>query len=455
MAIAKLKPDTEVPIVVTTPEMIEAPAKSIFTSLVPETKINSLLKYVEGYPWTVNFYGQILNVNNTNEHFDPSSPNLTQPYYKVNGLVLQVSSPLSSSYNQSTGITTVTGSSLVPFKITPNVGDIFIAQVDSGEDAIFHITSVTRKTHRKDSLYEVDYSLHSYTSDQPNFVSTLEQRINEVYYFNKDTSYFNRDVLLKPSVKEAIDRIKNFLIESKAYYFQIFIQRRTGSLLIPGVDNTIYDPLITEFISKTVDYSTINEGRYFRPSYESDDLKQRSILDSLLTRTSPHYNIVNRTYNFVPSTMLPIRARLGTLSNTGVQYILYPTTPNRDHLSFRNPEPPSSYISSIKNAKNYHLRNNRIIQTTTNNTDVFDKPLLHELFVEDFYIVSENFYLYLEDNTKYNDISYIELLISKFITSKTIAKEDLAIAVENYKDWSLLHQFYLLPVIWLMCTGEL
>lgn len=454
MAIARLKPDADVPKTTTTPDVIEAPAKSIFTSLVPETKINSLLKYVEGYPWTVNFYGQILNTNNTVEHFDPSSPNLAQPYYKVNNLILQVNSPLSSSYDQATGITTVSGSSLVPFKIIPNVGDIFIAQVDSGEDAIFHITSVTRKTHRKDSLYEVDYSLHSYTSDKPEFVSQLEQRLNEIYYFNKDTDYFNRDVLLKPSVKEAIDRLKQFLQESKAYYFLNFIQPRTASLLIPGLENTVYDPLLTNFISKTVDYSTINEGQYFRPTYQSHDLNQLSILDCLLTRTQPHYNVVNRTYNFVPTTMLPIRSRLGTISHTAIQYILYPTMPNRNHLSYLNPDIPATYISTVKTNKNYHLKNNRVIETT-NNSQVFEKPLLHELFIDDYYIVSENFYRYLEDNAAYPDISYIEFLIAKFVTGKAIAKEDLAIAVETYKDWSLLHQFYLLPVLWVLCLGEI
>lgn len=454
MAIAKLLPDADVPKTVTTPDTLESSAKSIFTTNVPESKINSLLKYVEGYPWTVNYYGQILNTNNTTEHFDPSTPNLTQPYYKVSGMIIQVSSPLSSAYDQATGITTVTGSALMPFKIVPNVGDIFLAQVDSGEDAIFHIVAVTRKTHRKDSLYEVDYNLHSYQSDQPEFITTLEKRINETYFFNKDTNYFNRDALLKPSVKEAIDRLKQFMVESKAYYFQTFVQARTGSLLVPGLENTVYDPLVTNFIAKTVDYNTINEGRYFRPTFTSSDLEQYSIFDCLVTKSPPHYNTVNRTYNFVSSRALPIRARLGTLSHTGVQHILYPTDPHRNHISHVQPYLPTDYISTVKNSKNYHLTSNRVIQTSNNN-QVYDKPLLHELFVDDYYVVSENFYRYLEDSNAYNDISYIELLVAKFVTSQAIAKEDLAIAVETYRNWSLLHMYYLLPVMWLMIQATL
>ena len=64
MAIAKLRPTAGEP-VSNTPVTPEAPQKSIFTELVPSSKIDSLLKYVEGYPWTVNYRAQILNTNNT------------------------------------------------------------------------------------------------------------------------------------------------------------------------------------------------------------------------------------------------------------------------------------------------------------------------------------------------------------------------------------------------------
>ena len=124
MAIVKLSPDAHPPIQRTVPGTIEAPAKSIFTALVPEAKITSLLKHLEGYPWTVNFYGQLLNKNNTLENFDPTTPNLTAPYYKISNLILQVSSPLSSSYDQASGITSITGSAVTPYSIPPNVGDV-------------------------------------------------------------------------------------------------------------------------------------------------------------------------------------------------------------------------------------------------------------------------------------------------------------------------------------------
>ena len=454
MSIAKLQPDATPPSQTTAPSVIQETPKSIFTALIPETKVASLLKYVEGYPWTINYYGQLLNANNTVEHFDPSAPNLTQPFYKVNGLVLQVSSPLSVSYDQEKGVTTISGSGLMPFKVIPNVGDLFLAQVDNGEDAIFHVTSVVRKSHRKESLYEISYSLHTYTSDRPDFITILESRLNETYFFNKDSNYFNRDVLIKPSVKEARDRLLVFLEESKRYYFSSFVSVRTNSILIPGHPNTLYDPVLTRFLTRTVELSKYASTSLFQHAYASQELEQLSLLDCIVQRQIPHPGHMNQTYNFISSYSLPIRARLGTVSFNGVSYILYPTNPNRSYSIGTPKVPEQEYVSSIKTTLNYQQSTELVIKTTNNN-QIYDTFLLPDLFVDNYYIVTENFYKYFTDKTVYEQLSYIEILLYKFFKQEPIPAEDLAVCVERYKDWSILHKLYLLPVIWTIIAANM
>lgn len=451
MAIVKLQPDQAPPIVVNTPETIQEPSKSIFTSLVPESTVTSLLKYIEGYPWSINYYGQLLNVNNTLENFDPTTPNLTQPYYCVSDMVIQVSSPLNSNYDATTGVTTVNGSAVMPYKITPNVGDVFIAKVDNGEDAIFIISTVSRKTYRKDTLYEVSYNLYAYTSANPSFVPTLGQRVQDTYFFNKDTDFFNRDVLIKPSVKEAIDRLNTFLRESQDHYFSTFAQKETGGITVPGMGNAVYDPLLINFISKIVDYKALVDIPFYKFSHSNNRyIEQKSILDLLLTRSISLLPTINKTYNFVPTASVPNKARLGTLWHTGIDYVLFPMNPNKDmeitDMTITATDMP--VIPQLKNSKNYSMPIPPITIQTSNNNGIFNKPLLHELFVNDSYIVSDNFYTYLNDNTTYANISYIEFLIYKFINKEAIAKEDLAVCVEKYSDWSLMHQLYILPLLW-------
>jgi hypothetical protein len=456
MAIVKLQPDAAPPVTTTTPAAIPEPDKSIFTSIVPEAKIAQLLKYVEGYNWTIHYYGQILNENNTIENFDPSAPNLTQPYYEVKNLILQVSSPLTSNYDPNTGVTTITGSAITPYTLKPNAGDIFIAQVDTGEDAIFLINSVSRKTYRKDTLYEINYSLYGYISANPTFLPTLTARVQQTYYFNKDSNYYNRDLLITPTVKEAIDRLNTFLAESQDFYFSTFTQREYHSLLIPGTEYAVYDPILLNFISKIIDVSSLDNINIFRHNYmENKYIEQRSIFDVLLLRNKNIIPTIHKQYVFVSTNTLPNRARLGTIAFTGPAYVIYPKVPNIKtditQLSLGPTVIENPY--NVKNANNYFLPT-ITIQTESNN-NLFTKPLLHELFINDFYVVSDRFYAYLNDNSVYTDISYLELLIARYVKQEAISKKDLVIASQEYMNWSPLHQMYLLPVLWLMIKANL
>ena len=452
MGLVRLQPD-QPPVASeqTLPSAIQEPSKSIFTTLVPESRIVSLLKYVEGYPWTVNFYGQILNKNNTLENFDPSVPNLNQPYYEVNGMVIQVSSPLSSSYDAANGITTINGSAITPYSLTPNVGDIFIAPVDSGEDAVFIVNNVGRKTFRKDSLYEISYNLLYYTSEEPDFIVSLKARIQDSYFFNKDTNFFNRDILIKPSVKEAIDRLKVLTQESKEYYFSTFAQKEAGTILIPGLPYKVYDPLLLSFLSKIIDYRELVDLPFFRHNYgDNKYINQKSLFDLLFTRNINTVNAINQRYNFIPSHMLPNRARLGSIFHTGADYVNFPVEPNTaTNIDSIAPDADlNTFVESVKSTNNYFVPNISI--QAINNNSVFNQHLLHELFLDDYYVVSENFYNYIGDNSTFANLSFIELLIFKHVTKQAIAKEDLVIVIEKYMEFSLLHQLYLLPVLWFL-----
>lgn len=455
MAIVKLQPDAQPPIVTTSPEAIQEPNKSIFTTLIPESKITSLLKYVEGFPWNVNYYGQIVNTNNTLENFDPSVPNLTQPYYEVKDLVIQVSSPLTSNYDNTTGITSVTGAGLMPYKIIPNAGDIFIAKIDSSEDAIFTIISVTRKTYRKDTIYEVAYSLYSYISQNPSFYDSLKLRIQDTYYFNKDSNFFNRDNLIKPSVKEAIDRLNLFLYNSQEYYFNTFIQNKTGSIMIPGTDAVLFDPLLIKFILSIVDYDNLNLRKLSIHNYANNSyIEQPSILDALLSRNKAILSNVNKRYKFVSSVYLNNKTRFGTPYFANIDFILFPLDPNLN-INVADKELISENMdlsTEVKTTKNYFvspLTFNSLLNWNSNSLSGI-KPLLPELFIDDYYIVSKEFYDYMDDNNTTSQISYLEFIIYKFLNNEAIAKEDLAICIENYNKWSLLHQTYFLPVMWLI-----
>ncbi|MEM5804224.1 MAG: hypothetical protein QW350_05825 [Candidatus Aenigmatarchaeota archaeon] len=448
----------------TLPEAIPKPDSSVFNTLIPETISKSLLKYIEGYPWTVNYYGQILGRENTLSNFDPNKPDLNQQYYEILNLIIQVTSPLTSTYDPSTGSMRITGSAVLPYKMHPNVGDMFLAKVDSGQDAIFLIDSVVRKTFIKETIYEVTYNLIFYLSQSPNFYNSLKSRVVNTYYFNKDTNYFNRDHLITPSVKEARDRLIRYLDETLDYYMERFTYSEAGTILVPGtkhrdVNDSFYDPKIIDFIMKIIDTDKIDytkKMKYYRYPDERhiDDF---SILDVLIERNINRINNIRREYVFIDNGFRLSRARLGHIGYTLVRNILYPKRPYTQNSVGNitiDPLGDSSSNIDVRNPNNYFMPTSLTINSVYNN-NIYTKNILHELFLDDYYIVTENFYNFLNDDSYYNDISYIEFLIYKFLRKEAIAKEDLVLVIETYNSWSLLHQFYLLPVMWLIIKANL
>ena len=449
MGIAQLNPESSIT-QNTLPNVNTEPPKSIFTELVPESKIVSLLKYAEGYPWTVHYYGQILSASNTVELADPTTPNLANPRYEIIDLNIQVQNPLTSNYDSSTGVTTITGSSLTPYGVKPNIGDIFIAKVDSGEDAVFVVTNVTRKTYRKDTLYEIDYVLFDYTS-VTNFYSRVKSSVQQTYYYNKNYTS-NKDLLINPDVKEATDRLKNYNYYSIESYLKSYLYKELNTILLPGIDYTLYDPYLVGFLYKTLDTSKLLKPLMHIPSVHTSTQENiLSIFDVILNRNKYQLNSISKRAKFVSTAELLNVYRYSSLALTGYDYSCY-IYDQDDNLEIENLTRPKILFNSTntinpKTAKNYST--STITVDTVNNNNVYTKNLLHELFVDEYYVVSENFYLYHQNHAlNYNNISYLELLIYKFISREAIAKQDLVVAIETYQSWSHLHKFYLLPILW-------
>ena len=451
MAIFQLEPDSAaVNNTESIPTTLQRPNESLFTPLFPEAQADSLLKYVEGYPWTCHYYGQLVAQSNSLEHFDPSTPNLTQPVYEIKDMILQVDSPLNSSYEPSTGVTSSSGSAIVPLGVKPNVGDFFIAQIDTGEDAIFCVISVERKTYRKSTLYDINYTLYEYTSQQPDFTASLRQRVQQTFFFNKDANHFNRDFLVTPSVKHATDTLKAFLQESQTYYLQAFSDSTHGTIMLPGVRRSLYDPLLLQFLGTFIDHDIKISHRWFQYNWEDRYLRQKSIFDLLLARNPSMAGTINTTYSFTPSSQMKGSARQGNIYHTSVDFVLYPTEPHRsdDIDKFHSRSPADLFTEEHHSSKAYF--ESTLTVRSGNNAGDEDKLLLHPLFKDDYYVVSPAFYDYLRTGGGAQEVSFIEVLMARFIRREAIDRLDLLKVVGSFYSWSSLHQLYLLPVLLLI-----
>lgn len=455
MAIASRKINREMPVDIPVVEEVHAPRESTFTSLRPDTPVESLIKYVSGYPWTVTYYGQLLNTQSVVNHFDIKQGDLSQSYIEVNDLVVKVQSPLSHNYDPEQGESVLSGTSIVPLSIRPNPGDIFIANVDTGEDVIFVVNNVNRLTQRKNTLYEIEYSSLAFINDNPEFLDKLKKRINESYYYDSNLDANGKNTFVTKEDKYHIDKLRAYIYTTQEYYFRMFKQSKTSSLAIPSLGDFAYDQILVDFIMRTVDVSDFNNTNMFNYSNYSDGYLRDTILDRLISGNKPNKNNLTDRIGFFTSSAFFRSSNLHTPYFLGVGYLSHPVDSDRNFMvkgglgNFINEFPNID----IRDERNYREECITVPVYGTEGTVI--KKLLPSLFDEDFYIVSEAFYKYLYTGEGEEDISFLELLIYRYFNNIVVSREDVFKCFKEWESWSYLHQFYLLPVLWLLTKRAL
>lgn len=463
MPIINLLPDETPSQISTVPQVQHQEYKSQFTNLIPTSDISSLLKYIEGMPWSINYYGQLLNKDNGVNNYDPSIPSLLQPYYKINKLVVKVSSALDTSYNNETGVTTISGTALFPFSVIPNVGDAFVANVDTGEDAVFTINSVTRKTFNKNTLYDVTYTLTFFLSAQPSWVSNMEGKVQQVYYYKEEDVYGGKGTLAIPSVFEANNRLISLLQTSMKFYFDSFFNVHFSTIVMPGQADAMYDPLLIKFLLRIVNTNIHPNIRKLSAYSHGSDvyLDQSCVWDVLLSRDLNALYLSNKKYKFVSSYNLSSVSRLASLKVVGLNNVIYPMDANvplqLTSTGLIQPTITSPYQDLV--AVTNHNVSEPVIYTAVKNhlTNLTEqKLLLHTLFSQDYYVLSKNFYDHVASPTDItaSSLSFVEHIVYKFMNRLAIAPEDLVIALQDYPKWPIIHQVYLLPVMWLILKAN-
>lgn len=333
MAIAAYKPDTESPVVTNLPR-VENNYDSIIVDN-SETPIRSLLTYIQGSHWTVDYYNQITSRDTDIRTSDPGQSSIYQQYRKIEKLDLLVETPISSSQNTDNTLMSVKGSSKVYPVIVPNVGDIFKATLIDGMVGIFTITEVERLSFNKDAVYMIDYNLTKYVKD-PNDVDlkTIEDKVIRTYVYSKDRLINGQMPLLNQDQYNKEKSLQVYGSEIIRYLFKNFFNRDLMTLVIPGQSLYVYDPIVLSFLRKIINNDQAPEIRQTQFLNTENDpyLAQPTLFDAILNRDINMLSYVNKEMKLVDPRYFSLNAYLNSIYYTGVQYIVYPLditlTPN-------------------------------------------------------------------------------------------------------------------------------
>ncbi len=466
MPIISSKPTSTVQPIVTSNPTIEP--ENYNSTIVDNTLIplNSLISYVEGMPWSVNYYSQILTSNSDLKEQDLGQANIYQQYSKISQMEIRVTQAIQGTQNTETAQMTVGGTALVYPFLTPNVGDMFTADAGYGNTGIYAIKSVERKSFNKQSVYSIDYTLWKFVTSTSPELQDLDGKVTTNYTFDKSRLMEGLNPTLNTGEYANSQALAKLYSQIVSYYFKTFYYKDFDTLIIPGQGTGTYDAFVVDYILKIVQTLDAYEIRFVR-NYATDEepfLAQDQFWKVLLNRDPSMLSYCNRQMGLTYTKYFNYNSMFKGLRFSRLTYIVYPLNPDfsifspndinktgdpllldfgvfQDNVFTASPIFKPQATESITEAPSSGGALADLINNTCINNNV-SMPVINPVINKDnFYIFSRAFYEQQSGQT------LLESLTSDYINGNALDLTDLVACTQRYKAWGRLEQFYYLPIL--------
>ena len=412
-----------------------------------QNNLRGMMAYVDGSPWTVDFYNQIVDKHNDLKAFDPSQLVPYQTYSLIHDLEIRVTQALDTQIDSNTQMATTTGRANVGSYVRVNKEDVFVAQASGTGKAVFRVTSVQRKTHNVNSVFEIEYALLFMVSQYPERFDVLKAKTTEEFYFLKDRLMDNGQPILKSA-----DFFENRQLELDYEqlcegYFRTFLNKNYKTLVLPGQEKTAYDHYLVEFISAITEVNQSHESRFVRRLFLGRDniLDQPQFWSLLMQRDITLLPYINKKMGLISKNSTSNNSYIGALRHQNIDYHVYPRDPDVAPSAGCDDALPILVIYT-ELLPTYTFKNNAEGDLTTTEWNTFDhhegvRPLIPYVASDDWYVLSHEFYNLTENMT------VLEILVKDYIIGVSLNPVMLRALISSYRQWPVLEKFYYGPIL--------
>lgn len=371
--------------------------------------LENMVGNIKGMIWTVDYFLQIVGINDETSVPDKNKPNTIQKYNRINKLELYVQTPITQVEN----ISDLTGEAIINSGFLPNVGDPFLAELTGGRQAIFTLKTVVIKTYNLRNVYDVTFEFFTFLDNDniDKYNDILYKVVKEYVYDRECLLDFSAPVILASDYKKKVD-LKKLFKTITDYYCDKFIDKDKRLLRLPTRYSVYYDSYITNFIFKILDTDSNPELMKLN-RYENNLLNpERTIWDVIVERNLDLLKVVtpNLWYKLTFNNQNPIVRDLNYL---GVNFVLEKsdTKTDLDITEVRRTIPTTVIDPTIETDNLYYVLSEHFYKLDTTNCTVFERLVIHYL--------------------KGEIVNYNEL-------------ED---SLDNYYNWETADQFYCIPIL--------
>ena len=402
----------------------------------------SLVLYMEGMPWSVDYYSQLLDAHDNVREIDVSANASLQQYSKLLGVELRVQSELSQDYDESTGRNNVTGSAIA-IGFIPNHFDYFVTDVGTQGQGLFMVTSSTRKTYNNESVYEISYVLIGYTETDTAMdrYQALEARAVKKFHFHKERIEVGLPGFLTTNEHGTVKDLMKEYRSMAQNYIAYFISHSDRLLTVPDPEH-LYDSRMAVFVASIIDHDMVpdiagmNTNSHDRNPY----LTLNSILTMILKRDIGQMKSVCKKVSRVPRAFFRQNSFMISTNCWAVESYVMPNISEANalfpHLA-RMPTTPT--FANDENGYGKPISSSGINLISYAGKDI---PAIHPVHKNDFYILSEAFY-----TQNKSEMSMLEILLTDYLNKVPLNLEHLNAVVRIYDGWNHIEKFYYTPIL--------
>jgi hypothetical protein len=407
------------------------------------TPINTLMTAISGYPWTVQYYSQLVDTDTPLQQQTLSLDIPYQQYRRIDGLEIRVTSPLTTQQDEVTKTMTTGGSATVYAGVVPNTNDPFIADIGTGKPTVFRVTKSEQKTFLAKTAYEISYVV---MSDHQEYLDDLARKTISSYVFKKDQIAYGQSPLVVTSDADLIDQIGITLDRLIDFYLKTFYDLDFGTIMIPMQGQPCYDPTLVDFLTKTLRVSDHPSVVRVREINFDDDrvYRQSNFWTAIRERDGGEL-----LYGFTRTTMVEASQFVSNPYSygvrwTGISYVTYPIDPKVGvgGLLAANVKVPISAFTVMDagvGATFYPRQNDAV---SANNVPTPVQPVsIGSVLDDDYYVLSQNFYL------KNSDMNVLEQEVWNYLDGRALDGSQLLNSAKLAMSWGSIEQLYYIPLM--------
>jgi hypothetical protein len=208
----------------------------------------SLVTYVDGANWTINYYSQVIDQSNDLSPQQADRPGSYQQYALIQSLIVKVSQALSTSQDAESKSMELAGSATVLPGLIPNKGDMFLADTGDGREGLFVVTDSVKKSFLKDTVYDIEYVLTNYATQ--GLLKDLNAKVIQTSTFVEGNLLIGKSPILASSAYTDLQLFQKQYQLLMNQYFGTFYSHEFQTLLVPdqGQGLSVYDSFLVHAI---------------------------------------------------------------------------------------------------------------------------------------------------------------------------------------------------------------